>query len=147
MRNNIIIKDRKTRFISVLMYIAAAIFLLLSIFGTAEIAYDYINQTERVRGYNIEDFDNDFQNGDYGNLLKKTAYNRGIGKDIPEDEMDYYLFSDYYNSIINYNVYMKNGDTNSALSELEKCNSYYDKMNHLIFKEKALILKENVNIN
>lgn len=118
------------------MYIAAGIFLLLSIFGTAEIAYDYINQTERVRGYNIEDFDNDFQNGDYGNLLKKTAYNRGIGKDIPEDEMDYYLFSDYYNSIINYNVYMKNGDTTSALSELEKCNSYYDKMNHLIFKEK-----------
>ena len=56
------------------MYIAAGIFLLLSIFGTAEIAYDYINQTERVRGYNIEDFDNDFQNGDYGNLLKKTAY-------------------------------------------------------------------------
>ena len=39
------------------MYIAAGIFLLLSIFGTAEIAYDYINQTERVRGYNIEDFD------------------------------------------------------------------------------------------
>ena len=109
MRNNVIIKDRKAGFISVLMYIAAGIFLLLSIFGTAEIAYDYINQTERVRGYNIEDFDNDFQNGDYGNLLKKTAYNRGIGKDIPEDEMDYYLFSDYYNSIINYNVYMKNG--------------------------------------
>lgn len=50
------------------MYIAAGIFLLLSIFGTAEIAYDYINQTERVRGYNIEDFDNDFQSGDYGNL-------------------------------------------------------------------------------
>ena len=88
MRNNIIIKDRKAGFISVLMYIAAVIFLLLSIFGTAEIAYDYINQTERVRGYNIEDFDNDFQSGNYGNLLKKTAYNRGIGKDIPEDEMD-----------------------------------------------------------
>ena len=30
-----------------------------------------------------------FQSGNYGNLLKKNAYNRCIGKDIPEDEMDY----------------------------------------------------------
>lgn len=142
-----IFRKGKAGIISKLMYIAAGILAVLSIKAAGSVAYDSMYYTERVKGYTLETLDSDFYNGDYGELNKKIAYNKAIGRTITDDERDYYLFSDYYESIINYNVYKKNGDELKAMEQLKNADTYYNQMKHKIFKEKADELEESVNIN
>ena len=133
--------------ISKLMYIAAGILAVMSIGAAGSVVYDSMYYTERAKGYTLESLDSDLDNGDYGELNKKIAYNKAIGRTITEDEKDYYLFSDYYESIINYNVYKKNGNEAEAAVELNNADTYYNQMKHTIFREKADKLRESININ
>ncbi len=142
-----IFRKGKAGIISILMYIAAGILAVLSIGAAGSVAYDSMYYTERAKGYTLETLDSDFCNKDYGELNKKIAYNKAIGRTITDDERDYYLFSDYYESIINYNVCKKNGDELKAMEQLKNADTYYNQMKHKIFKEKADEFEESVNIN
>lgn len=142
-----LVRKGKAGIISKLMYIASAILAVMSIGAAGSVAYDSMYYTERAKGYTLEKLDSDFSNKDYGELNKKIAYNKAIGRTITDDDRDYYLFADYYESIISYNVYKKNGDELKAMEQLKNADTYYNNMKHKIFREKADEFEKSVNIN
>ncbi len=137
MKNRIRHFAGKIGIVSKLMYIASAILAVISIALSASITYDSLYYSEKVKGYTMEYLESDFSSAEYGSLCRKVAYNRACGRNITEDEKDYYTFADYYESIVNYNVYLKNGELAKADEELALCDNYLNSMKHKIFREKA----------
>jgi hypothetical protein len=137
----------KIGIVSKLMYIASAILAVISIALAGSITYDSMYYSEKVKGYTMEYLDSDFSSGNYGSLCRKVAYNRACGRDISDSEEDYYAFADFYESIISYNVYLKNGNLTKADEELALSNEYLSQIQHKIFKEKAEKLKESIAVN
>lgn len=137
-------KKEKTKksIIGRIMYIFAGVLAVLLIPVANSISYDYFYSAERLKGYTMEDMDLEFNTEDYGALLRETSYNKAIGRNIPDEEKDYYLFADYYDSIINYYVCLNSGEYDKAAQLLSECDTYYNQMTHKVFKEKAVSFKE-----
>lgn len=133
--------------ISVVLYALSVLFALSSLFFAKDTAYHALYYKQKLDGYTLETLEYDFTEKEYGNMNEKIAYNKAINREITEDEKDYYLFADYYEALIDYNVYMKNGEHDKAQMKKEEYELCYSNMKHIFFKERADELRENININ
>lgn len=135
----------KNNVISFIMYAVSVIFAIISIFAAYSISYDYSSKTGRLKGYTMTNLDSDFQSGNYASLENKIAYNKAVGRQITDNDRDYYTFTDYYNSVVEANVCLANGDSAGADAANARCDEYYNSLVHKIFRERADILREKLD--
>ena len=105
---------KKYKIIRLGMYIASVIMMLVMIPAVADISYDVFRQVNKGKGYTLEQMYESFSGQDYTKLIKQVQVNIATGKQITDEDRDFYAFAACYESAVNYHMYVKNGDSSGA---------------------------------
>lgn len=137
---------KKYKIIRLGMYIASVIMMLVMIPAVADISYDVFRQVNKGKGYTLEQMYESFSGQDYTKLIKQVQVNIAAGKQITDEDRDFYAFAACYESAVNYHMYVKNGDSLGAARELSVFNENSNAIGRRIFKDTLESVKKTYGI-